>query len=404
MTIGWGAYSGRWASPASRQWNSDTFPVEPEPFRPSAFDNPLPRRQDGVSEVQVNLLLTTLAVVAATVVQRDPIFTPIAKRPAPQAEQYQNLLLTTLATAPQAPFKPADMANPARRAATQQSEIWQASPDLYYTLYAPTSELWPNPPARLRQAQVEQAQMFPGITAAAPSAPFKPADFEVPRARARAQADAAQNLLSTLLAPVAPPDTSTIFRQPSTTPIPGRKRVPEWEYTNRLPLTSTVAASPFTPAPMPDPVRRVWIQPADVQQGLLVQVYTELYAPQDNLWPNPPARPRPGLSEQQQMFPGLTAAPAASPFIPQDFGLPSARVRVPGFDAQNLQLTLLAPAAPADTQVKRDPIFTSITWRTSHPAYLGEQPLNLLTSTLGGGVTPPATDSDWLVRTRRRRN
>lgn len=155
---------------------------------------------------KIRLLSSRSVGLDQEIVQRAPILSGYKERPRRGVDLALNLLLTTLAVvAVQAPFVQTDWQRPVRATARQVEQ----APNLLLSTLAPAA---PQPFAQLEWPRSRGGVRLPadlpqnliGTTLAPVAEPFSLPDWPRPRSRLRLPSEQAQNLLATTLAPAAP--------------------------------------------------------------------------------------------------------------------------------------------------------------------------------------------------------
>jgi hypothetical protein len=309
-------------------------PPAAAPFTSNALQTPARTPQRGFADFAQNLLLTTLAVVAAaapftpyvfsnpaaaqfrqdTAVARNvaalgsaPFKTPTWAQTTTQSRpdfnpQYNLSLYAPVVAA--APFTPYGFSNPSALAARQSAQAQQQAPWLFQTVQPPFAALAVNPttlranpdtlvsgsnlavlltqrPVQAPLSDVLRAQrsvapdVAPNLlttTLVPPAvAPFVPVSFDNARALVRTTVFDAVNLLNTTLAQVAAPFTPPVFANPS-----AQQRL----QTQPAVQSALLAQAPFTPPVWPQPAALARTQLAQAVQNALYGAQPFINAPQ----------------------------------------------------------------------------------------------------------------------------
>ncbi len=193
---------------------------------------------------------------------RDPLFTPAPKRTLLGVDLIPNLLLTTLAVVAAVPFSPTDLPTPMRARAVPQAEC-VGTPRVLQSLFFYSPEHAPELQAPLRARAVPQADIPPnslltGIPAQ-PTVPFKNLEQLTQIARRPAQSEIPPNLLaSTLLPAQGAPFYQTDW------PNPVRARIaPQADSQTGVTTRGIPTLSPFAWFDWPTPARARSLPQAD---------------------------------------------------------------------------------------------------------------------------------------------
>lgn len=320
-----------------------------------------PNRQAGEASVAVNLLLTTLAVVAAMPFGQDEWPQLRARARVPVVDVAPNLLLSTLSPSsapfaqdewplqqavrraqqldiPQnllpitaAPFRPVELPSP--RAAARVSQF--DAPNLLGTTLAPvvgqapfSQTDWPIPRAAKRVSDSWVAQYPLTVTPVPGAAPFAQDEWPGLQARRIPQPDVVPNLLGTVLATVQAPAPFT----QTNWPIPrAAARVPDpWFAPNLLTITPVPGAVPFRQLEWLGPRVARWQQPwatPNLLTGTLTPPVSAAAPFRQLEWPQL-KRARFAVDAQGHVSIALTSAPAVPGVFPPDSPL-HFRISVP---------------------------------------------------------------------------
>lgn len=298
---------------------------------------PVRRQHSGFVQPVANLLMTTLAVTA-TLVARDPLYSPRPQVKAVQQPLYTaNLLENTLGQVQQNPFKPYlvdlpvaikrqpqdtnylnlvvlpqpdarpfDFSLPVRRSFVPQDTSRNWSEPQVQAQAPFTPNVQPDRPKAVLGQQPTQVQNLLTTTLTQQQAPLKPYIFEMPRVQTRAPQDTKILNILVLPQPVARPVDLGVPIQP--------RRIPQNTVSQDL-LTTTLTPAGMPPKSMTlaNPIVRPVINRFDVRDGVL-QLLT-FVAPQlpknfyDWQLPKPVRLPTGRLDTYQGQNPDLIPAP-----------------------------------------------------------------------------------------------
>lgn len=302
--------------------------------------NPSTRpKQAGYIAPAVNLLLTTLAVAAVTLVARDPLYSrPIQRAPVQQPDEALNLLCTTLSTpVVAAPFIPGPFTDPTRARYVQQPDIQRALP-ISVLGQDPFRNLLPGDTIRRGAAQqFSQGHVPPDKLLP----PFKVFDTQAVRGVARQQPDLFPDLLGTTLAttpaqdPFRPVDLAQQLRRL------GALQTDLFPDLLGTTLATTPAQDPFRPVDFSIPSRARAAQQPDLVRGLPIEVLGQSpFVPVDY------GLPRRARAAQQPENVGVPPDQLLPPFIPSITTMVVRREGVQQTAINNLLETTLFTQSP----------------------------------------------------------
>lgn len=312
------------------------------PFGQTDWQRPIRASARQVEQVQ-NLLLNALAPAAP-----QPFAQPEWPRPRPRlrlpSERPQNLLATTLA--PATPFAQGEWFSPRR--AQRIDVVVVHPPNLLVTTLEPAPEPfkqldWAKPVRPTRSAQEPPQGLLQGTLAPAAAEPFSQSQWMRPRGKGRVSVEPPRNLLATTLAPEAAqvPFSQTEWLVQHRIQRPRVEQVPNLLGTTLAP--TVVVDAPFSQPEWSRPQRRV-----DGPQVLYHRVVLRAEAPFAQLEWGTPARPRrhDAGPYNPNLF-GTVLAPAAAdaPFSQLEWFSPKRTLRR-GDELFLVGLPLLAPLPP----------------------------------------------------------
>lgn len=383
--------------------------VEGLPFSQEDWPNPSLRKQAGVFDASVSLLLTTLAVVALPFSQAD--WPNPQRKNTPQVENQQNrLTLGSVVVQPRQALSVPRFERNYRVDLDQQNRL---------VLAAPFNQLdWPLPRGR-SALQTDGAPNLLVFTTVQ-GVPFKQTEWPNPQRSGAPQGGDPQNLL-----PLAP--QAVQFRAPWSVPRFQNAVVLGEVQQNRIVLGAVVQGTPFSQIDWPNPRATLGARQEN-PQNLLPLAPAQAAPFAQNEWPNPRTAlgARPENSQNLLPLAPVQAAPfkqtewlnpqgrkvlqtdiplnllgntlglvitTEKPFKQTEWPNPGRKDIYQISGPPNLSTSTLAPVTPVQFRIP-----ASVP-RFQRPVALGEGSPNLLTTTLGGpGVSTDQPPVTWHVQ------
>jgi hypothetical protein len=292
-----------------------------------------------------NLLLTTLAIVAAIPFHQTDWPTPVRARSIPQADIPPNILVRGIPAQPTVPFKNLEQYTQFR-ARPAQSEI---PPNLLATTLKPAQGApfkqsdWPNPvSARI----APQADSLAGVTTRGiPSLnPFYQTDWPNPvRARIAAQADSLAGVTTRgIPASVLAPFVQSDWPQPArarTTPAADSGPI-------SLALVSAFTGAPFSLYEFPNPQARKYYAQVDATPNLAIFAQALGVPFYQTDWQNPFARKPQRFDDPPNLISSTLKPASTNPFYTVDQSAPVRRIATIFVDPVPNMVLLGIPAQP----------------------------------------------------------
>lgn len=311
----------------------------PAPFTSSAMDNPIARKQGGSLDVTQALVLSTLAVIVATVPFK-PMDTSQQVRPAARPQQPLHARANGSPTV-SAPFFVEDTSAQVTRVGLPQSEIPQNLVLRQVSTPAPVGKAQTDyTPPRITVQQVGSLRNALLLSERPTGAQTL---VVVTKSIAAQQPDNTQNLLVTTLAPSAPPIRPVDLNQP---PLARVAQQPLHSRAEGSPTAPVSGTPPFTPYDFTMPVRPQGLHASQAFDTVVYEAPPPLPPGLNFDWPNPTLARKVQQPLHARADGTPAAPPAANPLPIGQATFPYRLARVTGYEAQGWEAVLYLPPDP----------------------------------------------------------